>query len=106
MRLKTDTTDGSMIRCAPCRRQRMRKARFVTPAIGASGTVQILAFLMLNIMLAQSMNLLTGIAGQISLEEFNEFARWAVEWTAARLPAWQIEYLAALPFAHRAPGGE
>ena len=33
----------------------------------SSGTVQILSFLMLNIMLAQSMNLLTGIAGQISL---------------------------------------
>ena len=33
----------------------------------SSGTVQILTFLMLNIMLAQSMNLLTGIAGQISL---------------------------------------
>jgi ABC-type branched-subunit amino acid transport system ATPase component/ABC-type branched-subunit amino acid transport system permease subunit len=33
----------------------------------SSGTVQILAFLMLNILLAQSMNLLTGIAGQISL---------------------------------------
>lgn len=33
----------------------------------AGGTVQILAFLMLNILLAQSMNLLTGIAGQISL---------------------------------------
>lgn len=33
----------------------------------SNGTVQILTFLMLNIMLAQSMNLLTGIAGQISL---------------------------------------
>jgi diadenosine tetraphosphatase ApaH/serine/threonine PP2A family protein phosphatase len=44
------------------------------------------------------------VAGLAPLEEFNEFARWAVEWTAARLPAWQIEYLAALPFAHRAPG--
>ena len=33
----------------------------------SNGTVQILTFLMLNILLAQSMNLLTGIAGQISL---------------------------------------
>ncbi len=33
----------------------------------SNGTVQILGFLMLNILLAQSMNLLTGIAGQISL---------------------------------------
>ena len=32
-----------------------------------TGTVTILGFLMLNILLAQSMNLLTGIAGQISL---------------------------------------
>ncbi|MFO1028222.1 MAG: branched-chain amino acid ABC transporter ATP-binding protein/permease [Acetobacteraceae bacterium] len=37
-------------------------AAWLTP-----GTVAILGFLMLNIMLAQSMNLLTGIAGQISL---------------------------------------
>ncbi|HEY5998370.1 MAG TPA: metallophosphoesterase family protein [bacterium] len=44
------------------------------------------------------------VTGLAALDEFNEFARWAVEWTAARLPAWQIEYLAALPYVHRAPG--
>lgn len=44
------------------------------------------------------------VAGRTSPEEFNEFARWSVEWTAARLPAWQIEYLAALPYLHRADG--
>jgi diadenosine tetraphosphatase ApaH/serine/threonine PP2A family protein phosphatase len=44
------------------------------------------------------------VAGLAPLEEFNEFARWAVEWTAARLSAWQIEYLAALPYVHRSPG--
>ena len=44
------------------------------------------------------------VAGVASPDDFNEFARWAVEWTAPRLPAWQIEYLAALPYVHRAPG--
>lgn len=42
-------------------------ALFVGSAFLTSGTVAILSFLMLNILLAQSMNLLTGIAGQISL---------------------------------------
>lgn len=40
---------------------------FIAAPFLAGGTVQILTFLLLNIMLAQSMNLLTGIAGQISL---------------------------------------
>ena len=44
------------------------------------------------------------VAGLTAIEDFNEFARWAVEWTAPRLPAWQIEYLAALPYVHRAAG--
>lgn len=44
------------------------------------------------------------VAGLTSLEEFNEFARWAVEWTAARLDAAQIEYLGGLPYIHRGQG--
>jgi diadenosine tetraphosphatase ApaH/serine/threonine PP2A family protein phosphatase len=44
------------------------------------------------------------VAGLARLDEFNEYARWAVEWTAERLPAWQIEYLAALPYLRRSPG--
>lgn len=44
------------------------------------------------------------VAGLTPIEEFNEFARWAVEWTAAHLDAAHIEYLAALPYIHRAPG--
>lgn len=40
---------------------------FFGSAYLSGGTVAILGFLMLNILLAQSMNLLTGIAGQISL---------------------------------------
>ena len=42
-------------------------ALFFSASFLSNGTVQILMFLMLNILLAQSMNLLTGIAGQISL---------------------------------------
>jgi ABC-type branched-subunit amino acid transport system ATPase component/ABC-type branched-subunit amino acid transport system permease subunit len=42
-------------------------ALFFGAAYLSPSTVAILGFLMLNIMLAQSMNLLTGIAGQISL---------------------------------------
>jgi len=42
----------------------------------SGGTVAILGFLMLNILLAQSMNLLTGIAGQISLA-MPGFTGWA-----------------------------
>lgn len=43
------------------------------------------------------------VAGLISLEDFNEFARAAVVWTAARLDGGQIAYLGALPYTHRAP---
>jgi diadenosine tetraphosphatase ApaH/serine/threonine PP2A family protein phosphatase len=42
------------------------------------------------------------VAGLTSLEDFNEFARSAVEWTAARLSAGQVEYLGSLPYTHRA----
>lgn len=41
------------------------------------------------------------VAGLASLEDFNEFARSAVEWTAARLDAGQLEYLGSLPYLHR-----
>lgn len=44
------------------------------------------------------------VAGLTSLEEFNEFARWAVEWTVAQLDAGQIGYLGGLPYTHRGPG--
>jgi len=43
------------------------------------------------------------VAGRSSLEDFNEFARSAVEWTAARLDVGQIEYLEMLPYVHRSP---
>ncbi len=43
------------------------------------------------------------VAGLASLDDFNEFARSAVEWTAARLDDGQIEYLGSLPYLHRAP---
>jgi diadenosine tetraphosphatase ApaH/serine/threonine PP2A family protein phosphatase len=41
-------------------------------------------------------------AGLQSLEDFNEFARWAVEWSAARLDAGQIAWLGSLPYTHAA----
>lgn len=44
------------------------------PAHADRGTVQLLSFVMLNILLAQSINLLTGIAGQISLGHAGFFA--------------------------------
>ena len=43
------------------------------------------------------------VAGLTSLEDFNEFARSAADWTVARLDDGQIEYLGALPYTHRAP---
>jgi diadenosine tetraphosphatase ApaH/serine/threonine PP2A family protein phosphatase len=44
------------------------------------------------------------VAGTTSLDDFNEFARSAVEWTAGRLDAGQVEYLGSLPYTHREPG--
>jgi branched-chain amino acid transport system permease protein len=44
------------------------------PASADRGTVQLLSFVMLNILLAQSINLLTGVAGQISLGHAGFFA--------------------------------
>ncbi len=43
------------------------------------------------------------VAGCASLDDFNEFARSAVEWTAAQLDAGQLEYLRSLPYLYRAP---
>lgn len=43
------------------------------------------------------------VAGLTSLEDFNEFARSAVAWTAGRLDDGQIEYLGSLPYLHREP---
>ena len=45
-----------------------------------------------------------GVAGLTSLEKFNEFARWAAEWSVAQLGAGQIAYLASLPYTHRESG--
>jgi diadenosine tetraphosphatase ApaH/serine/threonine PP2A family protein phosphatase len=41
-------------------------------------------------------------AGVASLEDFNEFARWSVEWSAARLDAGQIAWLGSLAYIRRA----
>jgi len=44
------------------------------PGFTDRGTVQLLSFVMLNVLLAQSINLLTGVAGQISLGHAGFFA--------------------------------
>lgn len=43
------------------------------------------------------------VAGLTSLEDFNEFARSALDWTATRLDDGQIDYLGSLPYRHCAP---
>ena len=43
-------------------------------------------------------------AGADSLEDFNEFARSAVEWSAAQLDESRLSYLRSLPLVHREAG--
>ena len=43
------------------------------------------------------------VVGRTPLDEFNEFARWAVNWTMSHLDPGQAEYLRSLPYAHRTP---
>jgi len=64
----------------------------------SSGTVQILSFLMLNIMLAQSMNLLTGIAGQISLGHAGFYGMGAYT-SGILMKTAGLPFLAAVPAA-------
>ena len=63
-----------------------------------NGTVQILTFLMLNIMLAQSMNLLTGIAGQISLGHAGFYGMGAYA-SAILMKKLGLPFIAAVPLA-------
>jgi branched-chain amino acid transport system permease protein len=71
-------------------------------AVGAStmsgGTLQILTFLLINILLAQSMNLLTGIAGQISLGHAGFFGMGAYA-SALLMKQIGLPFLAAVPLA-------
>lgn len=64
----------------------------------SGGTVQILSFLMLNIMLAQSMNLLTGIAGQISLGHAGFYGVGAYA-SAVLMKKLGLPFIAAVPMA-------
>jgi branched-chain amino acid transport system permease protein len=76
------------------------------------GTVQMWSFVAVNVLLAQSINVLTGITGQISLGHAGFFAigsyatsvaltRWGVPfpvaWTAATLVAAAVGFLLAIP---------
>ncbi|WP_353146163.1 branched-chain amino acid ABC transporter ATP-binding protein/permease [Pollutimonas bauzanensis] len=71
-------------------------------AIGASfadtGTVQMWSFVIINIFLAQSINLLTGINGQISLGHAGFFAIGAYV-SAIALKAWGVPFPLALAMA-------
>ena len=70
--------------------------------VGASsmsgGTLQILTFLLINILLAQSMNLLTGIAGQISLGHAGFFGMGAYA-SALLMKDIGLPFPAAVPLA-------
>jgi branched-chain amino acid transport system permease protein len=74
----------------------------VVLAVGASfaetGTVQMWSFVAINIMLAQSINLLTGITGQISLGHAGFFAIGAYV-SAIVLKTWGIPFPVALALA-------
>lgn len=43
------------------------------------------------------------VTGLTSLEDFNEFARWAVEWTLLQIDGGQLAYLRGLPYTYRGP---
>ncbi len=73
-------------------------ALFVSAAWLTGGTVQILTFLMLNIMLAQSMNLLTGIAGQISLGHAGFYGMGAYA-SAILMKTAGLPFLVSVPLA-------
>jgi ABC-type branched-subunit amino acid transport system ATPase component/ABC-type branched-subunit amino acid transport system permease subunit len=64
----------------------------------SGGTLQILTFLLINILLAQSMNLLTGIAGQISLGHAGFFGMGAYA-SALLMKQAGLPFLAAVPLA-------
>ena len=70
-------------------------ALWFTPSFFDRGTVQLLSFVMLNILLAQSINLLTGIAGQISLGHAGFFAIGAYG-SALLAKTWGVPFFAAI----------
>jgi branched-chain amino acid transport system permease protein len=65
------------------------------PAFVERGTVQLLSFVMLNVLLAQSINLLTGVAGQISLGHAGFFAIGAYG-SALLAKTWGVPFFAAV----------
>lgn len=70
-------------------------ALWFAPNFYDRGTVQLLSFVMLNILLAQSINLLTGIAGQISLGHAGFFAIGAYG-SALLAKTWGVPFFAAI----------
>ena len=70
-------------------------ALWFAPNFYDRGTVQLLSFVMLNVLLAQSINLLTGIAGQISLGHAGFFAIGAYG-SALLAKTWGVPFFAAI----------
>lgn len=70
-------------------------ALWFAPSVFDRGTVQLLSFVMLNVLLAQSINLLTGIAGQISLGHAGFFAIGAYG-SALLAKTWGVPFFAAV----------
>jgi branched-chain amino acid transport system permease protein len=70
-------------------------ALFVGAGYADASTVQMWCFVVINIILAQSINLLTGIAGQISLGHAGFFAIGAYA-SAIALRDWGVPYILAL----------
>jgi ABC-type branched-subunit amino acid transport system ATPase component/ABC-type branched-subunit amino acid transport system permease subunit len=70
-------------------------ALFVGAGYAQAGSVQMWCFVVINILLAQSINLLTGIAGQISLGHAGFFAIGAYA-SAIALRDWGVPFIPAL----------
>lgn len=64
----------------------------------SGGTLQILTFLLVNILLAQSMNLLTGVAGQISLGHAGFFGMGAYA-SGILMKSYGLGFVATVPAA-------
>src|SRR3954469_8276671 len=70
-------------------------ALFIGAGYADTGTVQMWCFVVINILLAQSINLLTGITGQISLGHAGFFAIGAYA-SAIVLKDWGVPFILAL----------
>ena len=63
---------------------------------GRDGTTQMLTFILVNVLLAQSINLLSGLAGQVSLGHAGFFAAGAYG-SALAVKSWGLPFLLGIP---------